>query len=146
MPEQAEAEEAENGKPVVVEVFTQSKESPDSEIPSRPPKPLRSRLPPVSSLKMVRSAGVAPASPDWHTGILLLNDDRDGAQPRKRDCATVKWRARADQGTCSVRALCVQRTNTAAAPLGAAPAGFLGGSFGVLEAHLPGSLCGYKME
>ena len=26
--------------------------------------------------KMVRSAGVAPASPDWHTGILLLNDDR----------------------------------------------------------------------
>ena len=27
-------------------------------------------------VKMVRSAGVAPASPDWHTGILLLNDDR----------------------------------------------------------------------
>ena len=26
---------------------------------------------------MVRSAGIAPASPDWHTGILLLNDDRD---------------------------------------------------------------------
>jgi hypothetical protein len=30
----------------------------------------------TSPLKMVRSAGVAPASPDWHTGILLLNDDR----------------------------------------------------------------------
>lgn len=29
-----------------------------------------------SSATMVRPAGVAPASPDWHTGILLLNDDR----------------------------------------------------------------------
>ena len=27
--------------------------------------------------KMVRSAGLAPASPDWHSGILLLNDDRE---------------------------------------------------------------------
>ena len=26
--------------------------------------------------EMVRSAGLAPASPDWHSGILLLNDDR----------------------------------------------------------------------
>jgi hypothetical protein len=26
--------------------------------------------------KMVRPAGIAPASPDWHTGILLLNDGR----------------------------------------------------------------------
>ena len=28
--------------------------------------------------KLVRPAGIAPASPDWHTGILLLNDGRDG--------------------------------------------------------------------
>ena len=28
-------------------------------------------------LKMVRSAGLAPASPDWHSSILLLNDDRE---------------------------------------------------------------------
>ena len=27
-------------------------------------------------IKLVRSAGIAPASPDWHSGILLLNDDR----------------------------------------------------------------------
>ena len=27
--------------------------------------------------KMVRPAGIAPASPDWHSGILLLNDDRE---------------------------------------------------------------------
>ena len=26
---------------------------------------------------MVRSAGIAPASPDWHSGILLLDDDRE---------------------------------------------------------------------
>ncbi len=33
--------------------------------------------------KLVRSAGFAPASPDWHSGILLLNDDRErsGAKP-----------------------------------------------------------------
>ena len=31
----------------------------------------------VLELKMVRSTGVAPASPDWHSGILLLNDERD---------------------------------------------------------------------
>jgi hypothetical protein len=29
--------------------------------------------------KMERSAGLAPASPDWRTGILLLNDDRISA-------------------------------------------------------------------
>ena len=29
--------------------------------------------------KMVRSAGIAPASPDWHSGILLLDDDREWA-------------------------------------------------------------------
>ncbi len=28
---------------------------------------------------MVRSAGIAPASPDWQPGILLLNDDREMA-------------------------------------------------------------------
>ena len=28
---------------------------------------------------MVRSAGIAPASPDWHSGILLLDDDRKWA-------------------------------------------------------------------
>jgi hypothetical protein len=27
--------------------------------------------------KVVRSAGIAPASPDWHSGILLLNDERE---------------------------------------------------------------------
>jgi hypothetical protein len=27
---------------------------------------------------LVRSAGIAPASPGWHPGILLLNDDRVG--------------------------------------------------------------------
>lgn len=26
---------------------------------------------------LVRSAGIAPASPDWHSGILLLNDHFD---------------------------------------------------------------------
>ncbi len=31
--------------------------------------------------EMVRSAGIAPASPDWHTGILLLNDGRMTARP-----------------------------------------------------------------
>ena len=30
-------------------------------------------------LKLVRSAGFAPASPDWHSGILPLNDDRRGS-------------------------------------------------------------------
>ena len=30
-------------------------------------------------IEMVRSTGVAPASPDWHSGILLLNDDRKSA-------------------------------------------------------------------
>lgn len=33
--------------------------------------------------KFIRSAGIAPASPDWHSGILLLNDDR------KRDTAEI---------------------------------------------------------
>ena len=33
----------------------------------------------VLELKMVRSTGIAPASPDWHSGILLLNDDRKSA-------------------------------------------------------------------
>jgi len=28
---------------------------------------------------MVRSAGVAPASSEWRSGILLLNDGRNGA-------------------------------------------------------------------
>ena len=28
-------------------------------------------------IEMVRTAGLAPASPDWQTGILLLNDDRE---------------------------------------------------------------------
>jgi hypothetical protein len=31
----------------------------------------------VVSVKMVRPAGIAPASPDWHSGILLLNDSRE---------------------------------------------------------------------
>ena len=30
-----------------------------------------------ASLTVVRSAGIAPASPDWHSGILLLDDDRE---------------------------------------------------------------------
>ena len=29
--------------------------------------------------KLVRSAGIAPASPGWHPGILLSKDDRDWA-------------------------------------------------------------------
>jgi hypothetical protein len=29
--------------------------------------------------KMVRSAGLAPTSADWHSGILLLNDERERA-------------------------------------------------------------------
>ncbi len=36
------------------------------------------KLAPAVFKKMVRSAGLAPASPDWHSGILLLNDDRRG--------------------------------------------------------------------
>jgi hypothetical protein len=28
--------------------------------------------------KLVRSAGIAPASPGWHPGILLLKDNRKG--------------------------------------------------------------------
>ena len=35
------------------------------------------KLAPAVSMKMVRSAGIAPASPDWHSGILLLDDDRE---------------------------------------------------------------------
>jgi hypothetical protein len=34
------------------------------------------KLAPAVLKKMVRSAGLAPASPDWHSGILLLNDER----------------------------------------------------------------------
>ena len=34
------------------------------------------KLAPAVLKKMVRSAGLAPASPDWHSGILLLDDDR----------------------------------------------------------------------
>src|SRR5947209_4354115 len=34
------------------------------------------RRPQLWISKLVRSAGFAPASPDWHSGILLLNDDR----------------------------------------------------------------------
>ena len=34
-------------------------------------------LAPAVLKKMVRSAGLAPASPDWHSGILLLNDERE---------------------------------------------------------------------
>ena len=35
------------------------------------------KLAPAVLKKMVRSAGLAPASPDWHSGILLLNDERE---------------------------------------------------------------------
>ncbi len=86
--------------------------------------------------------GAAPASPDWHTGILLLNDGRMTAQPVR--AALWKIMERGRHGSPFARApVCTKRTNTAAAPFGAAPAGFLGGCFGVLEAHLPESLLGY---
>jgi hypothetical protein len=31
----------------------------------------------VVYLKVERSAGIAPASPEWRSGILLLDDDRE---------------------------------------------------------------------
>jgi hypothetical protein len=43
---------------------------------------LRCWRPPYSLLSWVRSAGLAPASPDWHSGILLLNDDRKNEAAR----------------------------------------------------------------
>jgi hypothetical protein len=48
------------------------------------------KLAPAVFLKLVRPAGIAPASPDWHSGILLLNDDRErsGAEPWLEPCAT----------------------------------------------------------
>ena len=66
---------------------------------------------------MVRSAGIAPASPDWHSGILLLNDDRKMSGAGGDTCAAYDKK----------------RTNTAAnSELEFAPAGrFHGGSFGV---------------
>ena len=75
----------------------------------------------------MRSAGDAPASPAWHAGILLLDDDRrekltaGGALPKG--------------GSASVRT--EQRTNTAAASFEAAPAGFSRRMFRCLRAHLP---------
>ena len=117
--------------------------------------------------KMVRSAGVAPASPDWHTGILLLNDDRvtQRLRPAVGQCvppasATIKAESRlealqhgsrdglrygalAARITVRPRPCVYKRTNTSAASLDAAPAGFLGGCFGVLAAHLLRSLFGY---
>lgn len=74
----------------------------------------------------MRSAGVAPASPAWHAGILLLNDDRRG----KMD-----GRGRAKRGNAPVRT--EQRTNTAAASFEAAPAGISRRMFRCLRAHLP---------
>ena len=56
--------------------------------------------------KLVRSAGIAPASPDWHSGILLLNDDRErsGAEPWSEPCATYdnKERTPLPPGTSNV--------------------------------------------
>ena len=42
--------------------------------------------------KMVRSAGLAPASPDWQPGILLLDDDRMGGASRSARAAYDKKR------------------------------------------------------
>jgi hypothetical protein len=55
--------------------------------------------------KLVRSAGLAPAFPEWKSGILLLDDDRIVKNENKHRCQSGD---------------------------GLAPAGrFLGGSFGV---------------
>ena len=77
-------------------------------------------------LKMVRSAGFAPASPDWHSGILLLNDDRkrSGAEPWSELRATYDNKER----TPLPRLVSV------------APAGFHWRMFRCLQAHLPRSL------
>jgi hypothetical protein len=59
----------------------------------------------VDDWKMVRSAGLAPAFPEWKSGILLLDDDRIVKNENKHRCQS---------------------------GVGLAPAGkFLGGSFGV---------------
>jgi hypothetical protein len=64
--------------------------------------------------KMVRSAGIAPASPDWQPGILLLDDDR-------------KWAARAEVPAPHT----TKKEQTPLPSLLKTPTGFLGGSFGV---------------
>jgi len=53
--------------------------------------------------KLVRSAGIAPASPGWHAGILLLKDDRN--------------RAARDVTKVHPRRIRQKRTNTAASSL-----------------------------
>ena len=83
--------------------------------------PLR-KLAPAVSWKLERSAGIAPASPGWHPGILLLNDDRE----ERRGLATSAHPRRIRQ----------KRTNTAASRAlqlehSTHPLDLLGGSFGV---------------
>ena len=63
--------------------------------------PLRKLAPAVSLENLVRSAGIAPASPGWHPGILLLKDDRERA-------------ARVLATTAHPRRIRQKRTNTAA--------------------------------
>ena len=51
------------------------------------------KLAPAVLKKMVRSAGLAPASSDWHSDILLLNDDREG----RRGLRSMRTRAAYDK-------------------------------------------------
>ena len=84
------------------------------------------KLAPAVLKKMVRSAGLAPASPDWHSGILLLNDERERA---------------ARTATNAPAPLTTKRTNTAAnSELEFAPAGDFTAVLSVFQAHLPVAL------
>src|ERR1043166_91784 len=82
------------------------------------------------STKLVRSAGVAPASPDWRSGILLLNDDRTWTQR-----SWFRLRQRKEQDTIAISRLLSNRTrwNFTA-------------DLSVFQAHLPFSLCFFHLN
>ena len=88
-----------------------------------------------SGEKLVRPAGIAPASPDWHTGILLLNDGRIKKERHPDDGQA----ARPGGGMC-------KKEQTPLPHLSVPHPLVFTADVSVFEAHLPESLYGYVKE